>query len=109
MIDLCLISYCCFVSYLSEANFGDGENGPNSVIGSVCFRVSGYCSIVVRCASPFTRLSRKSEWLICAKKFSQKDQKGEECELCVVFSLLWSRTVFGCENHLKRKLGKKIK
>ena len=98
-----------FVSYLSEANFGDGENGPNSVISSVCFRVSRYCAIVVRCASPFTRLSRKSEWLICAKKFPQKDQKGEECELCVVISLLWSRTVFGCENHLKRKLGKKIK
>ena len=76
------------MSYLSEANFGDGENGSNSVISSVCFRVSGYCSIVVRCASPFTRLSRKSEWLICAKKFSQKDQKGEECELCSILSIV---------------------
>ena len=75
IIDLYLISYWCFVSYLSEANFGDGENGSNSVIGSVCFRVSGYCSLVVRRASPFTRLSRKSEWLICAKKILKRIRK----------------------------------
>ena len=47
------------MSYLSEANFGDGENGSNSVISSVGICVSGYCAEVVRRAPSFARLSRK--------------------------------------------------
>ena len=44
------------MSYLSEANFGDGENGSNSLICSVGIRISGHCAKVVRRAPSFTRL-----------------------------------------------------
>ena len=85
------------MSYLSEANFGDGENGPYSVISSVGFRVSRYCALVVRSASSFTRL--KVRMVDLCKNVSCLKRIRKEMALNCVYSLF-----FGCENHLKRKL-----
>ena len=70
------------MSYLSEANFGDGENGSNSLICSVCICVSGHCAEVVRRAPSFTRLRVRMVVVdgihigsdLCSK-FSQNEQK----------------------------------